>query len=206
MTRAPLIAAGGVMVLEGLLSGDWFDMLRQEGQVRRENADEARCDDADLSGFRSGNPARFLVTAESGPVLEEIYADRGMIAELEKLSGQALKPTGERGSYSYYDEPGHYLGLHRDIKTCDLTLITCLTREDGDQPSGALRIYPKSVNSALCAIGKDTPHRDVNMEPGQSVILLGGCVPHQVLPAGEGFSRSIAVLCYEMTGTSTVRH
>ncbi|MEM9138350.1 MAG: hypothetical protein AAGB15_00840, partial [Pseudomonadota bacterium] len=121
---------------------------------------------------------------------------------LEELSGQGLKPTGERGSYSYYDRPGHYLGLHRDIQTCDLTLITCLSRHDGPAPSGALRLYPKSIRSDLDAISDDTVYRDISMKPGQSVILLGGCVPHQVLPAAEGFSRSIAVLCYQMTGSA----
>ena len=199
VARAELIRAGGAMVLDGLLTHDWFEALRDEGLGRRAAALEQRKEDADPGEWRTGNPSRFLATAESGPILEEIYADPGLIGRLEGLTGGKLKPSGGRGSYSYYDRPGHYLGLHRDIRTCDVTLITCLDRHEGETPSGALRLYPKALRADLDEIGAETPHRDVNMLAGQSVVLLGGYIPHEVLPAVDGFSRTIAVLCFALT-------
>ncbi len=199
MPRPELIRAGGALVIDDFLTPDWFAALREEGLERRAAADEQRKDEPDPGGWRAGNPARFLATAESGPILEEIYADAGVIARLEGLTGQKLAPTGGRGSFSFYDRPGHHLGLHRDIRTCDVTLITCLARREGRAPSGALRIYPKAMREPLEEIGPATPHRDVNMRAGQSVLLLGGCIPHEVLPAADGFSRSVAVLCFTIT-------
>lgn len=187
------------MVLDAFLTPSWFRALRDEGLARRAEAREQRQGNPGGEARAGGNPDRYLASAESGPVLEQIYLDAAMIARLETLAGRRLKPTGSRGSFSYYDREGHFLGLHRDIRSCDLTMITCLDRKDSARPSGALRLYPRAMRDELDHINATTPRRDIQMQPGQSVLLLGGCIPHEVLPADRGFSRSIAVLCFEMT-------
>ncbi|PTX54523.1 hypothetical protein C8N43_3338 [Litoreibacter ponti] len=195
---SPLIQAGGALVIPDLLSGGWFKALRREGLANRANATEQKKDHSDPGDWRTGDPARYLASAEAGPILDQIYADRGLISKLSGLAGGRLQPTGTRGSFSYYDRPGHFLGLHRDIKTCDVTLITCLERTEGTKPSGALRLYSKFFRAPLERVDRRGPHRDVNMKAGQSVLLLGGCIPHEVLPAAQGYRRAISVLCFEM--------
>lgn len=198
MARAPIVAGGGSLVVDDLITGPWFLALRAEGLAARVTAREQVRIETDPGNWRSGNPARYLASAEGGPVQSAIYADHGLSARLAEFAGLPVRPTGGQGTYSYYDRPGHFLGLHRDIRRCDLTLITCLHRSGAASPSGALRLYPKALVTPLASIGPETPVRDVEMQPGQSVLLLGGCVPHEVLPAAEGFSRSISVLCFEI--------
>jgi hypothetical protein len=198
MAHAPIIAGGGALVVDGLIADSWFSALQAEGLAARVDARDQVRERSGHGPWRGGNPARYLASSEGGPVQNAIYADRGLSAALARLAGHPVRPTGEQGTYSYYDRPGYFLGLHRDIWRCDLALITCLQSTDGMTPSGALRLYPKSIRAPLEAIGPDTPARDIEMHPGQSVLLLGGCVPHEVLPAGQGFSRSISVLCFEI--------
>jgi hypothetical protein len=198
MAHAPIIAADGALVVDGLISDSWFAALRAEGLAARANARDQVSARSDGGPWRGGNPARFLASAAGGPVQQAMYADHGLSSALTTLAGHTVRPTGERGTYSYYDRPGHFLGLHRDIRRCDLALLTCLQRTAGAVASGALRLYPKSIRARFEEIGPDTPGRDIEMQPGPSVLLLGGCVPHEVLPAAQGFSRSVSVLCFEI--------
>ena len=87
MPRPELIRAGGALVIDDFLAPEWFAALRDEGLARRATAVEQRKDEHDFGGWRSGNPSRFLATAESGPILEDIYADAGVIARLKRHLG-----------------------------------------------------------------------------------------------------------------------
>lgn len=198
MVRAPLISGGGVVVVRDLISPPWFAALRDEAAALRRTATEQRKEASDTGGWRSGNPARCLAYAPGGEVQCRLYADAGLSRKLSEIAGRKINPTGDEGSYSYYDHPGHFLGLHRDIRTCDVTLIICLECKHGPEPSGALRLYPKAVRTPLEDITPDTPHHDLDMEPGDAVVLLGGVIPHEVLPAALGYRRHISVLCFQM--------
>ncbi len=200
MSHAPLIEAGGICIFENFLSPSWFKALRQEGLDKRTDALEQKKDQQDLKEWRGGNPSRFLVNADGGDILNRIYADGGLGDRLSKIIGNPVRPTGNHGSYSYYDRPGHYLGLHRDIPNCDITYICCLDRSESKPSSGALRLYHKSFKSKLEDIDSSTPHIDIDMRQGQSVLLLGGYIPHEVLPAAPGFSRTISVMCFKVEG------
>ena len=46
---------------------------------------------------------------------------------------------------------------------------------------------------------------DLHPQPGQPVLLLGGCVPHEVRPATAGHLRWISVLCFEMVPGTNAR-
>ncbi len=185
-------------MIRDLIISAWFSALRGEARSMRNEASEQCKTQADAGGWRSGNPARFLASAQGGEIQRSIYADGEMAERLGKVAGLPVRPSGAEGSFSYYDRTGHHLGLHRDIRTCDLTLITCLERQPGVEPSGALRLYPRSVNDTLESITPATSHWDIDMLPGDSVLLLGGVVPHEVLPAAEGYCRHISILCFEI--------
>lgn len=198
--RAPIIANGGFIVLDDLLPEATHQRLRLEGIERATGAEEQRCEEHDMSGFRGGNPARWLRSATGGPVQHEIYQATVMAENISYFCGRPVKPTGGEGTFSYYDLPGHFLGLHRDINTCDVTLITCLHRKHSKGKSGALRIFYRSLASKLTDVVKDREVAllDVHLEERQSILLLGGCLPHEVLPAAKGYERYISVLCYKM--------
>ena len=197
---APIVANGGFMVFDDLLPGDSFRALCEEGLRHRGLATECQRLEHDVSGFRTGNPARWFATAAGGEVQRGIYHDGGLVRKIATLCRRRVRPTGGQGTYSYYDRPGHFLGLHRDINTCDVTMITCLHRAYSAEESGALQIYYKSAARKLSDILEEGhPSIDIHLEPEQSVLLLGGFLPHEVMPAAEGYARSISVLCFEMT-------
>jgi hypothetical protein len=185
-------------VFEDIFNADWFAGLSAEGLAARSRANVQLKQEPENLALRRGDPNRHLASAEGGPVQTAIYNNVGLIQKLSECCGRKIRPTGGQGTYSYYDLPGHFLGLHRDIRRCDVTLITCLHRQGGDFPSGALRVYAKSAATSLSKIGSHTWHRDIRMSVGQSVLLLGGCVPHEVLPAAKGYARHISVLCFEI--------
>ena len=201
MGRAPLVAAGGALVLDRLVAPDWVAALRAEARGARPNATPQHRAHSCPGGWRAAMPAQRLSSAPGGPVLDAFYASPDLAQRIGRLVGAKTEPTGSRGSYSFYDRPGDFLGLHRDIHTCDVTLIVCLARSGGAAPeTGALRLYPAALRAPLEEVGEDTPARDISMQPGQAVVLLGGAIPHRVLPADETFRRTIAVLCFRADG------
>ena len=118
---------------------------------------------------------------------------------LRGLTGIAWAPSGEGGTYSYYRRPGHHLGVHRDIDACDLAVITCVHESSrANDRAGALCLYPGRTRDALPGL-RARPEDGalyVRLEPGQSLVLLGGIVPHRVVPVGERHARIVAPLCY----------
>jgi hypothetical protein len=108
-----------------------------------------------------------------------------------------VTPTGERGTYSYYVRQGDYLALHRDVEACDVAVITCVY-ESALNVGGGLCVYPDRIHEPLSAI-RAAPERgmvSVPLRPGQTVVMLGGIVPHHVLPMAQGQVRIVSVLCY----------
>jgi hypothetical protein len=114
------------------------------------------------------------------------------------MVGASLRPSGAQGSYSYYVRPGDHLGLHRDVVACDVAAITCLCDAGGRAGSGALQLYPGRVAEPLARI-RATPDRGLlplHLQPGQTIVLLGGYVAHATAAMAEGQKRMISVLCY----------
>ena len=70
------------------------------------------------------------------------------------------------GSFSYY-EPGDFLALHRDIVTCDVTLLTCLRDTAAGTPDrSGLRIYPAYARLPLTQLRSEAapPHIDLYLD------------------------------------------
>lgn len=69
-----------------------------------------------------------------------------------------------------------------------------------DSSGGLLCVYPERHPESLQAI-RATPDRGgYAIRPciGQTIVILGGIVPHKVLPVDEHQERIISVLCYQM--------
>jgi hypothetical protein len=152
---------------------------------------------------RGGMPDRALHTAGAGAVQDALYASPGLHAFLSAQCGHPIVPSGNRGSYSYYVEPGDHLGLHLDVDSCDVTLITVLHDDtDPADPGGGLAVYPSRLGAPLRDV-RDAPEAGMGLikaDPGQSIVILGGLVPHRVLPLGASGQRIISALCFTAAG------
>lgn len=199
MVRSPLMRKGGFDVLDGLVDAATLASLLREALASWSSAlpqDDARRNRQE----RGGTPARRFASGAGGPVQEAFYQSPWVLGVLSQLAGVAVRPTGRRGTFTYYARAGDYLDLHRDIPGCDVAAITLL-HDDGPPNglSGCLCVYPGRCQEPLEEIRR-TPERGayaVRPSPGQTIVLLGGIVPHRVLRVGSGQRRIISVLCFE---------
>ena len=148
-----------------------------------------------------GQPDQWLESAPGGEALATFFANRAIAARLQALTLRPWAPSGQQGAYSYYHREGHYLGMHRDVDVCDLAIITCIYDDGGDPESkvGTLSLYPTRMHETLQAV-RDSPTEGevvVRLAPGESLILLGGAIPHQLNPIEAGRTRIVAPLCYQ---------
>lgn len=146
---------------------------------------------------RGGSPERAFTYASGNLVHWALFSAPAFVARLAEICGLPLTPTGG-GSYSYYEQPGDFLGLHRDIATCELTVITCLKSAGAQHGAGSLLVYSDYMNAPLAkarAAGKKAA-RQAPIERGESIALLGGFVPHEVTPMLDSQQRVVSVMCY----------
>lgn len=189
----------GLAIVDSIPDPSTLEAMRVEAWAAYDDADRQECDTDDGEEVRGGMPGRRLYSAGAGPKQDAFYHDPRLALLLGDLCGMMVRPSGSRGSYSYYVVPGDYLALHRDVDTCDVTLITCLhDTSDPQSASGALMLYPERLLDPLSEIRArpDDGAVVVKLLAGQSVILLGGVVPHCVLPVGDGQARVISALCF----------
>jgi hypothetical protein len=199
LRRSELVAAGGAVVTS-FLDAPAVARLRAEAFDAHKRAQTSRRDDPN-DGVR-GDPDRWLESAPGGPELDSLYRSEAVFDLLEGLTGLAWRRTGEAGAFSYYRLPGHHLGLHRDIDSCDLACITCVhdQAQFAGGASGALCLYPSRTGEVLSDIRATPEHGAVHIHlvPGQTLVLLGGLVPHRLLPMATGHVRIVAPLCYQV--------
>ena len=199
LLAGPLAQAGGVTLVDGLPNPAWCEALWVEARDAYADAARQELDHGDDADGRGGTPQRALWTAGGGPIQDELYAATWLSEYLSGQCGMAIRPTGNRGSYSYYMQPGDFLGLHLDIDSCDVTLITVLhDATDPHDPAGALAVYPQRIGWPLRTVRAEAYNgmMHVKARPGQSVVLLGGMVPHFVVPMSAGCTRVISALCF----------
>ena len=199
LVGGPLGRAGGVAVFDGLPDPATCAALAREAHAAYPGSSRQVLAEDDGADGRGGTPSRALHTAGAGEVQDALYASPWLQAFLTAQCGHPIVPSGNRGSYSYYVEPGDHLGLHLDVDTCDVTLITVLQDDtDPGDPGGGLAAYPARLGSALRDVraAPDDGIALIKAQPGQSIVILGGLVPHRVLPLGARGQRVISALCF----------
>lgn len=201
LRQGPLFRSGGVAVYDGLIDGRTLAALCTEAQANYASADRQVCDvlTCDNCDWRGGVPPRQLSTAGGGPVQDEFYRSPHLRSFLSEVCGGQVRPSGSRGSYSYYVAPADHLGLHLDILTCDVTVINVLADSSPDD-GGSLAVQRGSIGVPLSVLRRST-HVDeqvVKAAAGSTIVILGGLVPHRVLPITTG-QRVISALCFEAT-------
>ena len=199
LAEGPLGRAGGVAVFDGVPDAGTCTALAYEAHAAYPESSRQVLENGDGAEGRGGMPARALHTAGAGAAQDALYASPLLHGFLSAQCGTAIVPSGNRGSYSYYVEPGDHLGLHLDVDSCDVTLITVLHDDtDPDDPGGGLAVYPGALGAPLREV-RATPEAGmgvVKASPGQSIVILGGLVPHRVLPLGPWGQRIISALCF----------
>ena len=199
LRQGPLFRSGGVAVYDGLIDRQIFAALCAEAQANYASADRQICDvlTSDNCDWRGGVPPRQLSTAGGGPVQDEFYRSPHLRSFLSEVCGGPVRPAGSRGSYSYYVAPADHLGLHLDILTCDVTVINVLTDSAPDN-GGSLAVQRGSVGVPLSVLRRLAHHDEqvVKAPAGSTIVILGGLVPHRVLPITTG-QRVISALCFE---------
>ncbi len=204
--HSPLYQRDGYVLIKHLLEPANLAQLQRESLALNSQASENLMLETDHTGFeinfgRGGSPARKFLSAQGGAAQDAFYQSPALTIKLEKLCQTRIKPTGARGTYSYYARDGDFLALHRDILQCDLTLITCLfdhTKGAANSLGGVLRLYPNHSLQPLSSINPHSSSTDLRLKVGQSIALLGGIVPHEVLPTSPGQIRIVSVLCFEI--------
>lgn len=199
LRASPLWRAGGVLRAR-LLDAAGLAALCTEADVQHARASEPRSATPAREDTRRGDPARWLETAPGGPALATFLAAPATIRLLRQLTGLPFVPSGPQGTYSYYRRAGHHLDVHRDIEVCDLAVITCLRDEGAGADAGTLEVYPDRWREPTSQVRRTASigARPVAVAPGESVVLLGGVIPHRVPALEEGRIRIVTPLCYRV--------
>ncbi|MGH7789299.1 MAG: hypothetical protein ACRERC_20685, partial [Candidatus Binatia bacterium] len=191
---------GGVGLLDGWLRADLPGRLLVEARGALAGATRSDVRVSDGEEWRGGEPARRFHSAPGAALQGALYHDEALLRALRSCVGTPLRPSGSCGTFSYYAHAGDFLALHRDVAECDVAVITCLyDSAPAGTGGGTLVVYPERAAEPLSAV-RAAPHRGaagVRLVPGQSVVLLGGLVPHAVTPIAPAQQRVISALCYQ---------
>ena len=202
LAAGPLAQAGGVAVFGGVPDAMTCQALADEAYRLYPESSRQLLGEDDGAQGRGGMPSRALQSVGGAGVQDALYAAPALHAFLGAQCGLPIVPSGNRGSYSFYVEPGDFLGLHLDVDTCDVTLITILQDDtDARDPGGGLGVYPGALGSPLGPVraASGAGMSVVKARPGESIVILGGLGPHPVLPLGPTGQRVISARCFTAT-------
>jgi hypothetical protein len=171
--------------------------LLAEAEAARPSGGRSIVKESGAAEGRGGKPAHALRSRPGGDLQWDVHKCSDMLATLGRICGVEVAPAGG-GTYSYYEKPGDFLALHRDVIKCDVAVITCLSLSLPDISAGGLHVYPEYVLEPLSrvrAAGRNAG-RVVQLAPGETTVLFGGILPHEVIPMAEGQERIVSVMCY----------
>jgi hypothetical protein len=197
-----LMQCGGYTVTQSLLTDTQLRALQEDAAACAPHAVRMRLDESRDCEGRGGQPARAYRYAEGTGLQYEILTAPAFLRALTELVGLRLEALGA-GTYSFYDEEGDFLALHRDVEACDAALVTCLGNEP-HRGGGLLRLHPRLADPSFRIIdtSPNASHAaiDLDLTPGESALLLGGIIPHEVTPTVADQRRVVSIACYRITG------
>jgi hypothetical protein len=201
LATSRLMAAGGYLLLPTLIGPQWLEGLADEAERARAAGSRAEVAVSDETETRGGSPARAFRGAPGGEIHWSLHGSPDIARTLSVICELPLIATGG-GTYSYYEREGDFLALHRDVISCDVAMITCIGLREPKQPAGGLLLYPQRIRDQLSDVrsggpGAGTP---VRLAPGETILLLGGLVPHEVTPTVAGQDRVVAINCFRLEG------
>jgi hypothetical protein len=201
--QSRLFAVGGYLVVRGLFDEETLQSLREEAERVRIDAERMVLMHSDGAEGRGGSPARAYRSAAGGELHWGLHGCQQMAETLAGVCGLAVSASGS-GTYSYYEQAGDFLAVHRDVLQCDIAVITSLTRSTMDCPAGELVVYPDLIREPLSTVraAGRSAGTSIPLDRGHTMILLGGIVPHEVAPAAPGQERIVTINCYRLSTVS----
>jgi hypothetical protein len=201
--RSPLAANGGYIVLPGWMSNHTLRILAAEANALRSTAERYSVPNSDGTDGRGGSPARAFRAADGGHIHWRIHSSSRVVETLSGLCNTPVEPTGA-GIYTYYEQAGDFLDLHRDEIACDVAVITSLTPNAMGRWAGALHVYPRHIGQPLSKVRAAGRLSGVPLPLGRgdTAVLLGGTLPHEVTPLLRGQERIVAINCYRIRAAS----
>lgn len=193
---------GGYAAVSGIIGKGFLDALKAEAESVRPSGERAILPISVGTEGRGGSPARALRSSPCGEVHRALHSSRQLTDAISETCGIGVSSTGV-GTYHYYEREGDFFALHRDFVGCDIAIITCISQRLTEQPMGGLLVYPNLFYLGLSqvrAAGK-AMSLPIALVPGQTAILLGGLLPHEVTPVAAGQDRVVAVNCYRVYET-----
>lgn len=192
LAASPLGRAGGALLHDLLVPASLAQLNREVTDLSMSAKLSQR---SAFNDVVCGDPDRALMHIEAGPILDGLYTGADLAEWVQSVSGVPMRPLGAHTSYSVYSGD-HFLGPHRDIDGCDLTVIV-VVRDDtpGGQP---LWLWPSRADEPVDRIRQNPQHscRSIVGAPGQAVVIMGRVVPHQLPQMKPGCTRIVAPLCF----------
>lgn len=187
----------GACAYPGVFMEGILDPVVEEARLAFERAEEAEVAAFELGadGQEMRSPMR-IASAPAGDRLSALHRHPEAVATASSLAGRDLEPS-ECG-YIFY-RTGDFIGLHRDLPSCEFVLLTALF---GEAP--ALVVYPALMETpaeALLSLARDfqgapAGGQTVEFSERGLVALDGIIAPHQTPPTGGGRPAGLATLCY----------
>jgi hypothetical protein len=201
--QSRLFAAGGYLVVRGFFDEATLQDLRTEAEQVRIEAQRMLVTDSDGTEGRGGFPARAYLSGPGRDLHWGLHGCQQMAETLASVCGLGVSASGS-GTYSFYEQTGDFLAIHRDVEQCDLAVITSLTECRMDCPAGELVVYPDLIREPLSKVRAAGRGAGVSvpLDRGHSIILLGGILPHEVAPTSSGQERIVAINCYRVLSSA----
>lgn len=199
MRGSALLQAGGYGIYRGLVDSGWLAAMLGEATSGNQRADQV-ADAADVEQVRGGAPAREVICVEGGPVQDELFAAAALQRFVADQVRLPLRPCGARASYSIYAGPQSHLDIHRDVPGCDIALVTCLHDSHPFAGDGAVDLWLDDLTTPLGEIRSHSERRRsrLALEPGDSMLIHGGLIPHRIPKPGIDRTRVVSLMCFEI--------
>lgn len=199
LTRSRIWSQGGYASVPGLIGHSLLDALAAEAENARPLGQRTSLQISEGGEGRGGSPARALRSAACGEVHRALYASSQLTDAVSEICGVAVTSTGV-GTYHFYEREGDFFSLHRDFVGCDIAVITCISHRLTEKPMGGLLVYPNHFQQGLSQVRAAGRAKSfaIPLDPGETAILLGGQLPHEVTPVAAGQDRVVAVNCYRL--------
>jgi hypothetical protein len=167
-----------------------FEQLRAEATRERRLSAWPLRKDGSAGALREDN-----MRAQLGRAARELMAAGATRALLATITGRSVVPGWSASCFTYYDEPGRYMGFHCDKPdACSIAMLVTLEArwpaderpgpgmqliiyDDGTPTVERARITSRS-NRIVVLHGSVLAHERPPVRGGESVTMLCGCYAH----------------------------
>jgi hypothetical protein len=201
ITASRIWSQGGYAAVSGIFGRGLLEALKAEAAGVRPLGQRTILPMSNGTEGRGGSPARALRSSPCGEVHQALHASREVAGAISEICGIFVSSTGV-GTYHYYEREGDFFALHRDFVGSDVAVITCISECLTEQPAGGLLVYPNLFRLGLSQVrAAEQASLAIPLVPGETAVLLGGLLPHEVSPVAAGQHRVVAVNCYRLHET-----